>query len=84
MNKVTKQNVCIKSINIFIDKEVEKQSFANETHFLAGLDHTNIIKFIDHFESDSSFYIVIEFAEWGTLSDLLSKSPEFLTIDVIE
>jgi serine/threonine protein kinase len=83
MNKITKKQVYIKSIDIRNYNEEEQQSLAKEAHILASLSHPNIIKFIDHFSGDGSFYIVMEFADWGTLSDLIQKSPQLLSKDVI-
>jgi serine/threonine protein kinase len=84
MNKITKHQAYIKSINIIPSDETEKQSLANEANLITSLDHPNIIKFIDHFECDGFFYIVMEYAEWGTLSDLIKKAPELLQKDVIK
>jgi NIMA (never in mitosis gene a)-related kinase 1/4/5 len=48
-------------------------SFDTEIKLLKKLDHENVVKLYDFFENQTKLNIILEFAENGTLSDLIRK-----------
>ena len=47
--------------------------FKREAETLQKLDHPNIVKFIDAFENESQYVIVMEYVSGGTLQDLIKQ-----------
>ena len=48
-----------------------KKKFVNEAALLSHLSHPGIIKVIDQFEANNTFYYVMEYIEGGSLSDMI-------------
>ena len=86
----------VKTKEIFVLKETEiKQNITNqksdesqtnyyeerETH--CTLNHKNIVQFIDSFEYNGKFYLLLEFCENKDLSSLLKKRITLKEIEVI-
>lgn len=57
---------------VSIPKNVEK-----EIEILQGLDHPNIVKYIDHYRQGGFIYIVFEYVENGSLRDVIEKFGAF-------
>ena len=57
------------------------QDIQNEINLLSMLKHERIVKYIDHYSSPQSFYIVMEFLENGSLAALVKKYK--VTEDVV-
>src|SRR6476660_5842200 len=49
------------------------QRFKREAETLRKLDHPNIVKFLDTFEREGQYVIVMEYLAGGSLHDLLKK-----------
>ena len=54
-----------------------KASVLNEISILRRLNHQNIVKLYQVFETENSLYMVMEFVEGITLEDILSKSIKY-------
>jgi hypothetical protein len=71
--------VAIKQVSV--PRNVEK-----EIEILQGLDHPNIVKYIDHYKQGGFIYIVFEYVENGSLRDVIEKFgtfPESLVVRMI-
>lgn len=53
-----------------------RQGIVKEIELIKSMQHKNIIRYIDSLECDNILYIVLEFAEKGSL-DKLRKLNEF-------
>jgi serine/threonine protein kinase len=51
------------------------QRFKREAETLQKLDHPNIVKFLDTFEHEGQYVIVMEYLPGGSLHDLIKKGP---------
>lgn len=54
-----------------------------EVDILYKLNHPNIIKLYTHFEDEESIYLVLEYADQGTLLDLMRKQVVYLFIFLV-
>ncbi|CAD5209195.1 unnamed protein product [Bursaphelenchus xylophilus] len=70
--------VIIKEINIAELSQNERQMSLNEVNLLARLDHPNIISYYDSFYDGGVLMIEMEYAEGGTLAQLLAKQQDYL------
>nr|CAD2209380.1 unnamed protein product [Meloidogyne enterolobii] len=68
--------VILKEINLHELNNSERQMALNEVNLLSRLDHPHIIAFYDSFEEDGTLMIEMEYADGGTLSQLLSHLTE--------
>lgn len=46
----------------------------NEIEVLKEIDHPNIIKIIEYYESENSLYLVTEYLDGGELFDKISEN----------
>jgi serine/threonine protein kinase len=51
------------------------ERFRREAETLRKLDHPNIVKFVDTFEYEGQYVIVMEYLAGGSLHDLIKKGP---------
>lgn len=49
-----------------------------EVDILYKLDHPNVIKLYTHFEDEEFIYLVLEYADHGTLLDLMRKQVNYI------
>jgi len=72
----TNQLVAIKTLppTLAMDREFVRR-FQREAEALAQLDHPNIVKLIETFEEDDNHYIVMEYIDGITLTQLLAYGP---------
>lgn len=63
----------MKTMNLDNLRDKEKRSALDEVEFLRVITGPTIIKFIESFNQNSKLYIIMELADGGSLSDLISK-----------
>ena len=56
------------------------ESFKNEISLLMKLNHPNIVSIINYYESKKYYNIVLPYAKFGTLDNLISKSKKKIKI----
>ena len=67
--KSTGERVAIKCIDKSKLNEEDEGALRREVDIMKSLDHENIVQFIDFFEEDMFFYVVLEFMSGGELFD---------------
>ncbi|KAK0424078.1 hypothetical protein QR680_008488 [Steinernema hermaphroditum] len=70
--------VIIKEIRIHELSSNERQLALNEVTLLSQLDHPSIISYFDSFEEDGVLMIEMEYAEGGTLAQLLTRVENYI------
>lgn len=65
---------CVKKINKHKFTKSENESIMNEIEVLKEIDHPNIIKIIEYYESENSLYLVTEYLDGGELFDKISEN----------
>lgn len=78
IHKSTNKLYCIKVINkrsIIEQKMVEQMN--REIEIMYSLNHPHVVKLINHFEDDDSFYLVMNYASKGQLYSHLKRSGKF-------
>jgi serine/threonine protein kinase len=74
--KGTGRRFALKEINkASIKKNNMLKQVANEIKIMYTLDHPNIIKLYNHFEDDTSCYLLLEYADKVSHSSLISLGP---------
>ncbi|XP_063404093.1 serine/threonine-protein kinase Nek8-like [Mytilus trossulus] len=68
-----KKLVIIKQIPVEQMTKEERQAALNESKVLSMLSHPNIIKYFENFLEDKALMIVMEYAQGGTLMDVLQQ-----------
>jgi len=68
----TKLSVAIKQMDL--DKQPKKHRIINEVLIMRGSRHTNIVNFIDSFLYKNEIWIVMEYMEGGSLTDVVTES----------
>jgi aurora kinase len=78
IHKATNKVYCIKVINkrSIIDQKMVDQ-MNREIEIMYSLHHPHIVKLVNHFEDDDSFYLVMTFASKGQLYTHLKRSGRF-------
>jgi hypothetical protein len=76
------RSVAIKALkpSIAVDSQFARR-FEREAHFMASLQHENILHVHDFLKQDGSMYIVMEYVQGIDLFDLLERRP-ILPVDV--
>ncbi len=70
------RHVAIKSISPYLAQEPEvRERFAAEASVLARLAHPHIVTLYDYIEEPDALYLVMEYVEGKSLSDLLKAGP---------
>ena len=73
-NKITKKLYACKKLSKLVVKNLEK--FRREINILIKMDHPNIIKLYDVYESNNSLYLIMEECHGGELFDRIIKRIE--------
>ena len=68
-NLYTKQKVAIKRIVKNKENEIDELELKNEINILKKLDHPNILKIIEFYSSEHSYYIITDYCANGELYD---------------
>lgn len=76
-NRKTDNLCCVKKINKAKFTSAESESIMNEIFVLSELDHPNIIRIFEYYESENSLYIVTEYFDGGELFDKISEKENF-------
>lgn len=72
----TGQQVAVKILAHHLRANSEMlERFRREAKTLQQLEHPNIVKYVDAFEYEGQFVIVMEYVSGGSLFDLLKKGP---------
>lgn len=75
--------VVIKEINMIELTETEKQMALNEVQILSSLCHPNIIQYLGSLEVDGVLMIEMEYADGGTLAQLISRSSFLRELEIL-
>lgn len=68
---------CVKKINKSKFTKAESESIMNEIEVLSELDHPNIIRIFEYYESKNSLYLITEYLDGGELFDIISERDNF-------
>jgi len=68
-NLYTKQKVAIKRIVKSDENKIDELELKNEINILKKLDHPNILKIIEFYSSEHSYYIITDYCANGELYD---------------
>ena len=68
VNKRTREQFALKTMNLTYLSEKDKKSAEWEVEFLRVITGPTIIKFHDSFKENQDIYIVMEYAEGGSLA----------------
>ena len=67
VNLMTKANVAMKKINKVKENEIDEMEIKNEINILKKLDHPNIVKILEFYSTDKSYYIITDYCSCGEL-----------------
>eukprot|EP01126_Amoeba_proteus_P035262 TRINITY_DN3548_c0_g1_i1.p1 TRINITY_DN3548_c0_g1~~TRINITY_DN3548_c0_g1_i1.p1 ORF type:complete len:345 (-),score=57.37 TRINITY_DN3548_c0_g1_i1:777-1751(-) len=90
LNQTNAEVVAVKQVKLAGIPKDELKGMMNEITLLQRLNHPNIVRYIDSCKTDKEFYIVLEYVENGSLSDILKdfgeggRFPEHLIVLYIE
>ena len=62
------------------DEENNEYEIINEINILMKMDHPNIVKIFEFYNSDTTYYLITEYCEGGSLFDLIIKNGPFTEI----
>lgn len=75
-DKSTGQQVAVKVLARSLSTNPDSlERFRREAETLRQLDHPNIVKFVDAFDHEGQYVIVMEYVSGGSLHDLLKNGP---------
>ena len=58
--------------------------FKREVYIMYNLNHPHIVKLLNHFEDDKSFYLLMEFADGGNLYHHLHRQRQFIEVEAAQ
>lgn len=62
----------------------EKRDVQNEITILAKLNHTNIVRYLEHFEDGTLIFIVMEYADGGDLNNKIKEQKKKEPVTLFE
>ncbi len=78
--KVVRAMKAIKKGAGFDNDEDNELEIINEINILMKLDHPNIVKIFEFYNSPTHYYLITEYCEGGSLFDLINKNKAFTEI----
>ena len=78
--KVVRAMKAIKKGAGFDNDEDNELEIINEINILMKLDHPNIVKIFEFYNSPTPYYLITEYYEGGSLFDLINKNKAFTEI----
>ena len=82
-NLYTKEKVAIKKIKKSIADYLSDGEILDEIEILKNLEHPDIVKIIEFYNTENAFYIVNEYCQYGELYDQVSNKLSEIQICVI-
>lgn len=70
-NKATNEKFALKQINLKFLSNIERNNVESEVEFLRVVNGPTVIRFHESFVENQNIYILMEYAEGGSLSDLI-------------
>ena len=67
----------------FENDENNELEIINEINILMKLDHPNIVKIFEFYNSPTPYYLITEYCEGGSLFDLINKNKVFTEIQAL-
>lgn len=58
--------------------------FKREVYIMYNLNHPHIVKILNHFEDERSFYLLMEFADGGNLYHRLHRQRQFIEVEAAQ
>lgn len=73
LDLTTKEQVALKQMDIrnFKNDEYLKNQLISEVQIMKRLNHPNIVKFLDYFQSNKSYYFITEYCQDGDLREYI-------------
>ena len=75
INKKNQEIVAVKILNINKSKS-KYENIKTEANIMKDLNHINIVKYLDYFESGNNIYIVMEYLDGGTLKKYIENNKD--------
>ena len=75
INKKNQEIVAVKILNINKSKS-KYENIKTEANIMKDLNHINIVKYLDYFESGNNIYIVMEYLDGGTLKQYIENNKD--------
>lgn len=76
------REVAVKQVKMAGIPQQELKGMMNEISLLKSLSHENIVQYIDSLQTTTEFYIILEFVDRGSLSDILRNTGRFSEKDI--
>ena len=83
VHKVSKRVYAMKQV---LKEKVSRMlaQFKREVYIMYNLNHPHIVKLLNHFEDDKSFYLLMEFADGGNLYHHLHRQRQFIEVEAAQ
>lgn len=83
VHKVSKKVYAMKQV---LKEKVARMlpQFKREVYIMYNLNHPHIIKIMNHFEDERSFYLLMEFADGGNLYHRLHRQKQFIEVEAAQ
>ncbi|HEY5124497.1 MAG TPA: serine/threonine-protein kinase [Ignavibacteria bacterium] len=79
---ILKRKVAIKVLKPELSQNIDlRKRYINEAQILSKLSHQNIITLFEFLVIEGNLYIIMEYAEGRTLSNIISSDPNYLNPD---